>query len=367
MDYNALPYIDGDTRTSRSVGTMLQTSGNNPLQISRPFNPPSIGRYPQVSSDLSNSVRNAPNISIYGAQSSYMENTFNNSLGESTEDQSSLPPSYISFLQSRILATPSYRKPSLTNILGAPNSMWGLLGQLRSTGISSSQAPVEVTTNDQIRTLLAGGVSPNYMGDPYRVANQSANIPEHLNTSVWITNLPPDLTVKMLLDNVRGCGKVYATVVNGPEHNHHITAASKLVFFDVAGCENLLNQSLQGRFVVGGYVPRVRRNRIRTAAKPPSPSSRVLHIEGPGCLVNESYLAALYRTANITWQDEEVIVLSSTDRLTRLEWRFGSFRCQAESAWHLIERVKRMPDMPPWLQQLWQRVTVHFGVDPCAT
>ncbi|KAI0536839.1 hypothetical protein GGR58DRAFT_514238 [Xylaria digitata] len=204
------------------------------------------------------------------------------------------------------------------------------------------------------------------MGDPYLTANQSANIPDELNTSVWITNLPPNLNHKMLLDSIRNCGKVYAAVINGPEHSH-ITAASKIVFFDVAGCENLLRQAREGNFIVGGYIPRVRRNRIKTAAKPPSPNSRVLHIEGPSCIVNERYLASLYRADNITWQDEEVIVLSSNDSLTRLEWRFGSFRCQAESARHLIERVKKLIDITLLDQhQLWKRVSVHFGVDPCA-
>ncbi|KAI2632952.1 hypothetical protein GGS21DRAFT_148624 [Xylaria nigripes] len=223
--------------------------------------------------------------------------------------------------------------------------------------------PVGLDAHELLSKFMTG-VSLKYLGDPFLRANQSANIPDALNTSVWITNLPPDLDCKMLLDSVRNCGKVYATVINGPDQRH-ATAASKLVFFDVVGAENLLRQARTGEFHVGGYMPCVCRNRIKTEAKAPSPNSRVLHIEGPNCIVNQSYLTALFHSDGITWQDEEVIILYSTESLTRLEWRFGSYRCQAESARHLIDRVRRR-EMATQKNMLWQNVTVHFGVDPCA-
>ncbi|KAI8948363.1 hypothetical protein F4801DRAFT_604439 [Xylaria longipes] len=226
------------------------------------------------------------------------------------------------------------------------------------------RTPVETATHNQINKLIAC-VSPNYLGNPHLAANQSANIPDERNTSVWITNLPPDVNHKELLDGVRECGKVYAAVINGPE-GIHFSAASKIVFFDVAGAQNLLSQAREGKFVVKGFVPRVILNRIKTEAKPPSPNSRVLHIEGPSCIVNQPYLTALFRTDGITWQDEEIIVLSNNGTLTRLEWRFGSYRCQAESARHLIDRVKRSSFLTYTEARTWQLVTVHFGVDPCA-
>ncbi|KAI8632721.1 hypothetical protein F5Y19DRAFT_471889 [Xylariaceae sp. FL1651] len=234
--------------------------------------------------------------------------------------------------------------------------------------ITTTLSPVENATYKQGSSMITG-VSANYKGNRYLKANQPANIPDELNTSVWITNLPPNLDHKMLLDSVRNCGKVWAAVVNGPEKDH-ITAASKLVFFDVAGAENLLRQSLMGEFVVGGHIPQVRRNRIKTAAKGPCQHSRVLHIEGPSCIVEQQYLAALFRSNGIIWQDEVVLELSGNQTLTRLEWRFGSFRCQAESAKKLIERKKKdwkeMAEMTQTEWLLWQSVTVHFGVDPCA-
>ncbi|KAI1825055.1 hypothetical protein F4861DRAFT_503795 [Xylaria intraflava] len=207
-------------------------------------------------------------------------------------------------------------------------------------------------------------ISRHYLGDPSLKANQSANIPDEFNTSVWITNLPPHTDHKMLLDSIRNCGKVYAAVINRPDHNH-TTAASKVVFFDVAGVDNLLHQARMGGFAVGGYMPHVCRNRIKTEAKAPGPQSRVLHIEGPTIIVNKDYLTALFHSDGITWQTEEILLLYSSEHLTRLEWRFGSYRCQAESARHVIERVKKRA---PVTQEdlLWKSVTVHFGIDPCA-
>ncbi|KAI0118249.1 hypothetical protein GGR51DRAFT_208268 [Nemania sp. FL0031] len=169
--------------------------------------------------------------------------------------------------------------------------------------------------------------SVNYLGDHTLLANQSADVPDELNTAVWITNLPPNVDHRMLLDSVRDCGKIYAAVINGPESGH-ITAASKLVFFDIAGAQNLLRQARQGTFIVGSYIPRVRHNRIRSQERPACPNSRVLHINGP-------------------------------------EWRFGSYRCQAEAARTVIERRKRRVDVTLEEFRLWQGVTVEWAVDPC--
>ncbi|KAI1431303.1 hypothetical protein GGR50DRAFT_680147 [Xylaria sp. CBS 124048] len=226
-----------------------------------------------------------------------------------------------------------------------------------------ARLPVKLATRGPFQNP-ATSVSINYLGDPFLSANQSADIADELNTSVWITNLPPDLSYRMLLGSIRNCGKVYATVINKPDAKH-TTAASKLVFFDVAGVENLLHQARTGQFFVGGFMPRVCRNRIKTEEKSPCPNSRVLHIEGPSCIVNEIYLTALFESDGITWQNEEVFTLHKSGSLTRLEWRFGSYRCQAESARQLIDRVKKR-EIAMKANPLWQDVTVYFGIDPCA-
>ncbi|KAI1634739.1 hypothetical protein F4809DRAFT_665117 [Biscogniauxia mediterranea] len=247
-------------------------------------------------------------------------------------------------------------------------------------GGGSPPQPRRARTTD-LGQSLPSGVSPNYRGNPYLPANQSADIPDTENTALWLTNLPPDCDHRMLLSSVRGCGKVYATVINPPmaasssfpsssssslpnplHHPHHqypqypqhqqpqqphITSACKLVFFDVAGARALLRQAREGRFAVGGYVPRVRHNRIRSAARPPGPQSRVLHVEGPDRVVNEPFLAAFF-AARFSYELEDVVVVARSGGgngggavgRARLEWRFGSYRCQAESARAWIAREK---------------------------
>ncbi|KAI0019884.1 hypothetical protein F4780DRAFT_792417 [Xylariomycetidae sp. FL0641] len=231
------------------------------------------------------------------------------------------------------------------------------------------------------------GMSDNYLGDHTRAENQSADIPDEENCSVWITNLPPGCDHAQLLGAVRGCGKVYACVVNPPvaapqqqqQQPHIMTAASKLVFFEVAGAARLLRAAREGRFAVGGrYLPQVRRNRIRSAAvAPPGPESRVLHIEGPDAIVNGPYLAAFF-DAHFVYQLEAVEVLARSppggggdapfaQRKTRMEWRFGSYRCQAEAARRAIAHQKEKEAREGIPSPLgWQGVTVHFAVDPCA-
>ncbi|KAI1506052.1 hypothetical protein F5X99DRAFT_427919 [Biscogniauxia marginata] len=277
---------------------------------------------------------------------------------------------------------------------------------------AAAAAAHEPRLHDLLRlSLLVAGTSPNYRGNPYLPANQSADIPDSENTALWLTNLPPDCDHRTLLGAVRGCGKVWATVVNPPVHaQNHITAACKLVFFDVAGAQALLRQSREGLFAVGGYVPRVRHNRIRSGARPLGPQSRVLHIEGPERVVDVRRLAAFF-AARFTFELEGVVVLERSGPRARHEWRFGSYRCQAESARVSIAKEKerlgammgaaggyggggaaaatgaaggaggngfagrqQYPDQKQQHQEhvdleerlAWQSVTVHFAVDPCS-
>ncbi|KAI1413431.1 hypothetical protein F5Y13DRAFT_179536 [Hypoxylon sp. FL1857] len=223
------------------------------------------------------------------------------------------------------------------------------------------------------RQLELTGISRNYGGNIFLPSNQSADIPEELSTSLWLTNLPPDCTHQLLLDSIRDCGKIYAAVINPPVNNPgqygqggaHITSASKLVFFDRIGVERLLAKSRAGEFIVGDFVPRLRPNRIRSAARTPGPQCRVLHIEGPSAIVNEDYLNAFFQS-KFTYELERVLTIANCDNKTRQEWRFGSFRCQAESARQAISREKERRNMSELDSLLWSKVTVHYGVDPCA-
>ncbi|KAI5863917.1 hypothetical protein GGS23DRAFT_620778 [Durotheca rogersii] len=229
--------------------------------------------------------------------------------------------------------------------------------------------------------MAAAGMSPRYRGNPWVAGNRSADVPEGLNTALWVTNLPPGCTHGALLGAIRGCGKVFAAVLSGPEEGGagagggHATSAAKLVFFSRAGAERLATQARAGRFAVQGYAPRVRPNRVRSAPRPPGPQSRVLHVRGPPALVGPAALLPFF--ADRFRFDLEAVVPLPPDRGPRaaLECRFASYRCQAQAARRCIAREKewaaarareaRDADAGAYAA-LWAQVTVRFGVDPCA-
>ncbi|KAI1139207.1 hypothetical protein F5Y05DRAFT_403778 [Hypoxylon sp. FL0543] len=221
--------------------------------------------------------------------------------------------------------------------------------------------------------LRRTGISHNYGGNIFLEANQSANVPFEQSTSLWLTNLPPDCTHRQLLGAIRGCGKIFAAVINPPvkavggynRGAHHMTSASKLVFFDRTGLDRLVAKSQAGEFSVGGFVPRIRLNRIKSAPRAPGRQSRVLHIWGPSSIVNETYLNNFFQT-KFTYELDRITTIATADDWTLQEWRFGSFRCQAEAAHQSISREKRRQNMSDMERLLWSNVMVEYGVDPCA-
>ncbi|ETS73973.1 hypothetical protein PFICI_13839 [Pestalotiopsis fici W106-1] len=211
--------------------------------------------------------------------------------------------------------------------------------------------------------------STNYKGNPRLPGNQSADIPEAKSCALWITNLnlQPELEYKQLLSAIHDCGKVYACYVNPPDpQSGHSSYAAKLVFFDARGARELHSRAARGEFVVNEYVPVVRYNRIRTASQPQGPECRVLHIEGPSDIISQKDLDWLF-TGNFQFEVENVRVLNEEHGRRRLEWRFGSYRCQAASAKKLIEERRRSARLDPESPLgNWAQVYVYYGVDPCA-
>ncbi|KAI2780100.1 hypothetical protein F4815DRAFT_499900 [Daldinia loculata] len=276
-----------------------------------------------------------------------------------------------------IFPSPSIHPISTPQFLITPSSGgggWGASGGYTPMGQGAawrSRHLVPPGLWDQ--QLAITGISENYGGNIFLPSNQSANVPENESTSLWLTNLPPKCTHQMLLGAIRNCGKIYAAVINPPSESTgrfrqrapHTTSASKLVFFDRSGVDNLLAKSEAGEFSVEGYVPKLKMNRIRSAPRDPSPHCRVLHIEGPNCIVNEPFLHAFFRS-KFNYELEAVLTLSINSLYTRQEWRFGSFRCQAESARQSIAREKIRTDLSELDTLNWREVQVYFGVDPCA-
>ncbi|KXX80607.1 hypothetical protein MMYC01_202678 [Madurella mycetomatis] len=186
--------------------------------------------------------------------------------------------------------------------------------------------------------LLIKGFSPNYRGDPDLARNRSAAIPAEQNCSLFVVGLAPDLTTHELLSGIRGVGRVYATHINPPDPARgHLGSAAKVVFFERAGAERFYD--LYSAF--GFSTPRsphlrarVTWNRIRSAeVDVGGHKSRVLLVSGPPDIVNQQFLMS-YLDNKMQYQVDDVLHRGANPDRTRvlLEFRFGSFRCQAEAA-----------------------------------
>lgn len=231
------------------------------------------------------------------------------------------------------------------------------------------------------------GISANYQGNPFNPKNQSADIPNHLNCALFLTNLPARCTYQDLLHAIRAHrpGRVWSTYINRPlgptdQHEHaqppsdgggptpnrplsHRTSAAKVIFYHPVEAQRLLAAADRGALRVGGRRVAAKWNRHRTAAQSSATgggggcaaTSRAVVIAGPPAIVDERYLAALF-DQYFEYQTEEVAVVAEAagGRWRALEWRFGSMRAQAHSAHQLLRSL--YPGV----------VSVRWAVDPCA-
>lgn len=202
--------------------------------------------------------------------------------------------------------------------------------------------------------------SPYYQGDIYLPANQSENIPDHLNCSLFIVNLPPTLTTHELLAAIHKLGpmgRVFAVHINDPElQRGHPGCAAKVVFFRREVAQKFFTHCEMHGFRVNDYNARVMWNRIKTSEKSHlanSDASRVLLIGGPPSIVNASTLTDFFHT-KLEFQIDSIIThvqgsVGVEDAV--IEYRFGSFRCQAQAAKMALAR-----ELP--------HIRCFFGKDP---
>lgn len=202
--------------------------------------------------------------------------------------------------------------------------------------------------------------SPYYQGDIYLPANQSENIPDHLNCSLFIVNLPPSLTTHELLAAIHKLGpmgRIFALHINEPEVlRGHPGCAAKVVFFKREIALKFFTQCAMQGLRINNYNARVMWNRIKTSEKPHlanSDASRVLLIGGPPSIVNASTLTDFFNT-KLEFQTDSIIThiqgsVGKEDAV--VEYRFGSFRCQAQAAKMALSR-----ELP--------HIRCFFGKDP---
>lgn len=85
-------------------------------------------------------------------------------------------------------------------------------------------------TEEEKAARKARGFSENYMGDYTNENNMSADIPDELNCSLYITGLPLDVTVRDIFDDIRDIGKVFSLHVS-PRRESNTKRAAAVVFF----------------------------------------------------------------------------------------------------------------------------------------
>lgn len=139
----------------------------------------------------------------------------------------------------------------------------------------------------------------------------------------------------------------------------HGTAAAKITFFTAAAAQIFLGRANgpgQPGFVVRGYrtVVRPDRNRVATAAEPEG-VSRCITIAGPRDIITEGSLHTFF-SQRFQFETDEVDFLVRGQAINVVEWRFGSYRCQAQWACRSIRE-------DAFLQAYGVRV--NFERDPC--
>ncbi|KAK2054396.1 hypothetical protein LY76DRAFT_686655 [Colletotrichum caudatum] len=215
---------------------------------------------------------------------------------------------------------------------------------------------------DSQRELKARlGISPNYAGDATILRNRSASIPDSQNVAFWITNLPPNVTHSQLLGQIHGMGRVWACVISPPTGDH-VTAAAKLVFFELAAAQKFYAycSNPRRRLIVGGHVAHVCLNRTKKAEEDVGGNrSRVVIIMGDPSFVNPSTLLQWFRN-HFEYEIDEIITHALNEEMGHIEIRFGSWRSQAESCRQAIKTV-----YPPGGAQspVW---VFRYGTDPCS-
>ncbi|KAI9158901.1 hypothetical protein HJFPF1_06903 [Paramyrothecium foliicola] len=186
-------------------------------------------------------------------------------------------------------------------------------------------------------------------------SNASADhITDEENCGLWLTNLPPEVDVHDLLAAVRNVGRVWCTYINQADNVRHRTAAAKLVFFTPDAARRMLSISFTKGVFIQGYKVRMDYNRIKSEEHPIAGNvSRVLIITGDSKLVNAAALTAYFKTKFVFEVDEVKELIIAGSRAV-VEYRFGSYRCQAQMGKMALEK-----DRPLGFEK------VEFGEDPC--
>ncbi|KAH7131502.1 hypothetical protein B0J13DRAFT_413955, partial [Dactylonectria estremocensis] len=204
--------------------------------------------------------------------------------------------------------------------------------------------------------VLADGskFSGNYRGEHNPRNASVSNLQPEENCALWVTNLPEDCTHHELLGHIRNLGRIWCVVINKPDLVTHTTAAAKVVFFTPEPAQAFLAASLTRGIHVRGRRIKVAHNRVKYEASHTTRNeSRVLIITGSSSFVNERSLTDFFKQ-RFVFEIDEITTLIKTSSRACLEYKFGSYRCQAA-----MGKLSLEMDRPEGFEK------VEYGMDPC--
>ncbi|KAL7623536.1 hypothetical protein AAE478_007219 [Parahypoxylon ruwenzoriense] len=223
--------------------------------------------------------------------------------------------------------------------------------------------PATVPTHDTQASTTAGEKFPADDKRQQSSKNEAYHAEEKVNCAVWVGNLPVNINFPTLLQKLRGTGKIFATMIHGPQRRHQGSAA-KIVFWDRAGLERFLAKVQTGEFSFNGAVPQVRPHGTHIGAQEPSHRSRVMEIFGPSEIVNFETLNSHFRGACF-YDIESIETLWKWNGLTMMRWSFGSFRNQAGTVARFLHEHKKNMNFTPEEKDAWEQVRFRYASDPC--
>ncbi|KAH6610006.1 hypothetical protein Trco_000026 [Trichoderma cornu-damae] len=227
-------------------------------------------------------------------------------------------------------------------------------GFLPMQAVMQRTPPGAFVTEPSTSAFSSSKFSARYHG-MHTETNASA---EHLapdqNCALWLTNLPPGVSTHQLLTAIRNVGRVWCSYVNYPDYVTHQTAAAKVVFFTPEASQQLLSISWTRGLFIQGFRVKVSHNRIKYGSHAiTGKMSRILIITGNADFVNEASLTKFFKDRFIFQVDEVVELIKAGGRAV-VEFKFGSYRCQAQMGKMSLEK-----DRPVGFEK------VEFGDDPC--
>ncbi|KAK8040938.1 hypothetical protein PG994_013945 [Apiospora phragmitis] len=160
-------------------------------------------------------------------------------------------------------------------------------------------------------------VSGNYEGSLLS-ENLSAPIPARDNCSLFVGNLPSDLTHEQLFAALKGIGRIAS----------------------IATAERLKAKLDNRQIVINGLKPNALWNKVRVAAQQPGPDggygSRVIRVTGDPFVVNEEYMLAYFSSHFFFELGAAPEVVHRGKSVVSLEVPFTAYINQAENAYRLL-------------------------------